>query len=75
MENQIVCPNCNKTISNNPLIDAAAKGEGFGSQSFNCDCGEGINYWQIRAQLRDQQTIHRRFQKWVQTFHKPGLES
>ena len=67
MENQIVCPNCKKTISNQPLIEAAAKREGLGSQSFNCDCGERITYWQITAQLRDQKTIRRRFHTWVRT--------
>jgi len=65
MENQIVCPHCKKTIANNSIIDDAAKGEGLGSRSFNCDCGERITYWQIAAQLRDQKTISRRFQKWV----------
>ena len=68
MENQIVCPNCKKTISNHPLINAAVKGEGLGSESINCDCGEKITYWQITAQLRDQKTISRRFQTWVRNF-------
>ena len=68
MENYIVCPHCNKTISNNPIIDEAARGEGAASQSILCDCGERISYWQITAQLRDQQTISRRFQIWVHSF-------
>jgi hypothetical protein len=67
MENQIVCPHCKKTIANNSIIDDAAKGEGSDTQSMVCDCGEKITYWQITAQLRDQKTISRRFQKWVQT--------
>ena len=68
MENQIVCPHCKKTISNNPIIDDAANGEGAASQSILCDCGERISYWQITAQLRDQQTIGRRFKHWIGTF-------
>ncbi len=72
MGNQIVCPNCKKTISN-PMIDAAVNGEGLGSQSFNCDCGERITFWQITAQLRDQKTIGHRFQNWVRTLsHSRG---
>ena len=67
MENQIVCPHCKKTISNNPIIDEAAKGEGSDTQSILCDCGERISYWQITAQLRDQKTISRRFKNWVGT--------
>ena len=67
MENQIVCPHCMKTISNNPIVDDAAKGEGSTTQSIQCDCGERITYWQITAQLRDQKTVSWRFQKWVRT--------
>jgi len=67
MKNQIVCPNCKKTIANNPIIDDAAKGEGSAAQSILCDCGEKITYWRITAQLRDQKTIRRRFQNWVRT--------
>jgi hypothetical protein len=66
MENQIICPNCNKTIANHPMIDAAVNGAGLGTQSFNCDdCGERITYWAITAQLRDQKTIAWRFKNWV----------
>ena len=67
MGNQIVCPHCKQTITNNSIIDDAAKGEGSDTQSFICDCGERITYWQITAQLRGQKTISRRFQNWVQT--------
>jgi hypothetical protein len=67
MENQIACPNCKKTISNKPIIDEAAKGEGSHAQSMVCDCGERISYWSITAQLRDQKTIGSRFQKWIQS--------
>jgi hypothetical protein len=67
MDNHIVCPHCKKKISNNPIIDDAAKGEGSDAQSYICDCGERITYWQITAQLRDQRAISRRFQNWVRT--------
>jgi hypothetical protein len=39
------------------IIDDAAKGEGYAGQSFNCDCGERITYWQITAQLRKQKRL------------------
>jgi hypothetical protein len=68
MENQITCPNCKKTITNHPLITYAATGEGSGSQSFNCECGERITYWQITAQLREQKTIGWRFNNWFRAF-------
>jgi hypothetical protein len=73
MENQIVCPHCKQTISNNSVIDDAAKGTGSNTQSINCDCGEKITYWQITAQLRDQKTLGWRFQNWVRTLsHSRG---
>jgi len=68
MENQILCPHCKTTISNNPLIEAAVKGEGLGSQSIKCDCGEKITYWAITAQLREQKTFGRRIQHWFRGF-------
>lgn len=64
MENYIVCPHCHKTITNRPLIDAAAAGTGNGSQNINCDCGEKLTYWAISAQLRDQKSIGGKVQKW-----------
>jgi hypothetical protein len=72
MENQIVCPHCKKTISNNSIIDEAAKGEGSDSQSIICDCGERITYWQITAQLREQKTAGRRFKNWVRSVFHSG---
>ena len=67
MENQIVCAHCKKTISNNSVIDDAAKGTGTDTQSILCDCGEKITYWQITAQLRDQKTLGWRLQNWIRT--------
>jgi hypothetical protein len=67
MENQILCPHCSKKITNNPILDQAAKGEGSASQSILCDCGERITYWQITAQLRDQKTFGQKFQNWVRS--------
>ena len=67
MENQITCPHCNRTISNNPVIDSAAKGEDKGSTFFICECGEKITFWAITAQLRDQKKPAARIKNW---FHK-----
>jgi hypothetical protein len=65
MGNQIVCPKCKKTISNNPIIEDAAKSEGSSEQSIQHDCGERITYWQITTQLREQKTFGRRLQNWI----------
>jgi hypothetical protein len=67
MENQIVCPNCGKTVPNNAMIEDAIKGVGSDTQSMNCECGERITYWNMTAQLRDQKTIGRRFRNWVRS--------
>jgi hypothetical protein len=69
MENQITCPHCKRTISNNPVIESAAKGEDLGSTFFICECGEKITFWAITTQLRDQKKLGRRFQNW---FHQLG---
>ena len=70
MENQIICPHCKKTISNNSIIDDAVKGTGSDTQSIICDCGERITYWQITAQLRDQKKSGKRFQNWLHNLSK-----
>lgn len=67
MQNQIVCPHCKKTISNNSIIEDAAKGSGLNTQFIVCDCGERITYWRITAQLRDQKTPVYKFKQWVRS--------
>lgn len=57
MERIIICPNCDRTISNDPLIEAAANEENLGASFLTCECGERISFWAISAQLRDQKTI------------------
>jgi hypothetical protein len=66
MENKIICPECGKTIPNNPVIDSAVNKENLGSTFVTCECGETITYWAIIAQLRDQNTFGRRFKNWLQ---------
>lgn len=70
MENQITCPNCKITISADPLIDAAARQDGSGADSINCECGERLTYWAITAQLRKQKTLGSRIQAWF----RPGIQ-
>lgn len=70
MANQIKCPHCGKTITNNSVIDDAAKGEGADTQSMICDCGERITYWQITSQLRDQKKLGARVLTWFRSFSK-----
>jgi hypothetical protein len=66
MENQIICPACKRTITNNPVIDAAANGEdqALGSEYVICECGERISFWAITAQLRDQKKPVAKFLNW-----------
>jgi hypothetical protein len=73
MENYIICPNCNKTIINDPLIEAAARKEGSGARAIICDCGDRITFWAITAQLRKQNSRGQRFRNWLQnTFTSQG---
>ena len=67
MVNQIVCPNCKRIISHNPVIEDAAKGAGSDTQSLTCECGERITYWQIDDQLRKQKTTGKRLLKWIRS--------
>ena len=64
MDNQIICPNCKKVISNTVFVNGAANGEGKTSESFVCECGETISFWAATAQLRDQKTLGTRLSKW-----------
>jgi hypothetical protein len=72
MENQITCPSCKRTISNNPVVDSAAKGEDhvMGSEFVICECGERISFWAITAQLREQKKPVARFQNWLHSLSK-----
>jgi hypothetical protein len=70
MGNQIVCSHCKKTISDNSIIEDAAKGEGSAAQSIICECGERITYWQITAQLRNQKKLGSRFHNWFTNLSK-----
>jgi len=65
MDNYVICPNCKKTISNEPIIEAAAKKDYSESRSITCDCGERITYWAITAQLRKQKTLGARIWAWL----------
>lgn len=71
MGNYVICPHCKKTISNNPVIEAAAAGGGSGSETIKCECGEMLTYWDLTAQLRGQKTIFAKLQTWWQTISKP----
>jgi RNase P subunit RPR2 len=72
MENYIICPNCQRTITDDPVIEAAARKEGSGARSITCECGERITFWAITAQLREQNSQGRRFQNWFKKLFKGG---
>jgi hypothetical protein len=64
MGNEITCPGCGRTISNNPLVDSAATGEGQSTDSYTCECGERISFWAATALLREEKRLSRRILKW-----------
>jgi hypothetical protein len=72
MENQIICPQSKRTITNNPVVDSAAKGEyhTFGSEYVICECGERISFWTITALLRNQKKPVAKLQNWFRSFSK-----
>ena len=70
MGNQITCPHCGRTISDNPLVDSAATGEGQSTDSYTCECGERISFWAATAQLRDQKKLSRRILNWFRGLSK-----
>lgn len=72
MENQITCPQCKRMITNNPVVDSAARGEDhkMGSEYVICECGERISFWAITAQLRDQKKPGGKVLNWLRGFSK-----
>jgi hypothetical protein len=72
MEYQIVCPACKRTITNNAVVDSAARGEDhtMGSEYVICACGERISFWAITAQLREQKKPAAKFLNWFRSFSK-----
>jgi hypothetical protein len=72
MEHQITCPQCQRIITNNPVVDSAAKGEDhtFGSEYVICECGERISFWTITALLRDQKKPVAKLLNWFRSFSK-----
>jgi hypothetical protein len=72
MENQITCPACKRTITNNPVVDSAARAEdhAMGSEYVICECGERISFWAITAQLRDQKRPVERVLNWFRNASK-----
>ena len=72
MENQVTCPDCKRTISNNLVIDSAARGEDhtMGSEYVICECGERISFWAITAQLREQKKPAKKLLGWLRSFSK-----
>lgn len=67
---QIICPNCKRTISDNSILDSADVGEGHNSDFITCECGEKINYLEMKNQLMGQKTIGKRFLSWLRPSKK-----
>lgn len=70
MDHEITCPNCQRKITGDPIIEDAAKGSGSDNRFIICECGERISYWQITAQLRDQKTTGKKVQTFFQGLFK-----
>ena len=70
MEDYVTCPSCKRIIKNHPVIEAAVKGAGRGSENINCECGEMMTYWDVLAQLRGQKTLLAKIRNWWQAFSK-----
>jgi hypothetical protein len=71
IENKIICPNCGRTLPNSDMIEDAIKGEGADKRSTNCVCGERITYWNMKAQLREHQTMGWKFRNWFRSLTNP----
>jgi len=70
MEHLITCPNCQRKITGDPIIEDAVKGSGSDNRFILCECGERISYWQITAQLRNQKITGRKIQTFFQGIFK-----
>jgi uncharacterized protein DUF953 len=66
MDNEIICPNCQRKITGHPIIEEAAKGVGSDNQFLVCECGERITYRQINTQLRNQEKVSAKIQTWLE---------
>jgi hypothetical protein len=53
MKNQIKCPHCRSTISNDSDLDYEGKDAGLVSTFVYCECGEKISFRKIIAQISD----------------------
>jgi hypothetical protein len=72
MDNQIKCPACKRIISNNLVVESAARGEthAMGSEFVICECGERISFWAVTAQLRGQKTFGMKIKNWFLAIFK-----
>jgi hypothetical protein len=66
MDNEITCPNCQRKITRNPIVEDAAEGVGSDNQFLICECGERITCWQITAPLGKQKTLGMKFHTMFQ---------
>lgn len=71
MEGRIKCKHCGKVVAaDDPLIAAARNGEGESSQFITCECGQRISFWDVTAQIRDQNKPLQKIIDWVQSLFK-----
>lgn len=66
MDHMITCPNCQRKITGDPIIEDAANGSGSDNRFIICECGERLSYWQITALLRNQKKAGTKIHGWFQ---------
>jgi len=72
IENQITCPHCKRTLSNDSVIDSDGKESGLMSTFVYYECGEKITFRAIIAQLSDQK--YQRRESMFNSTNEPWLE-
>jgi hypothetical protein len=56
MENNIICPNCEKMILKDPIIDASVRRKNSISGVITCKCGAKMTYFGYLTPIRKQKT-------------------
>jgi hypothetical protein len=57
MENHIICPNCEKKILKDPIIDASVNRNNSVSGVITCDCGAKMTYFGQLTPIRKHEIV------------------
>lgn len=75
MKNYITCPRCNKTISDDPLIDNTAKKEGSSARAITCECGERITFWNYHGPVQREKWMAGDFKNWLKSIFRVEVKA